>query len=219
MSTVLEVLSLVITAVTTFTIAVLTAVPIVEQRRLRREAVMPVVIAYLELDPDELNIINFLVRNVGGGVAQSIELRTTSNVHVERLGLSGAWKPIGSLPQGGVYKNFLGSAALDPPAEPLEVEVAYSGSRWPKAQQAIRSGCHSVREPVEGGRAGGSAGSANKGVGEHQQESRKSARPSRGYGELLKGVHRRNGGQRGPVCQYQSAIRRWIWRIFRWGFT
>ena len=120
----LEVLSLVITAAATVTIAVLTGGLIVEQRRLRREAAMPVVIAYLEVDPDELNIINFLVRNVGGGVAQSIELRTLSNSHVERLGLSAAWKPIGSLPQGGVYRNFLGSA-LDPPAEPLEVEVAY----------------------------------------------------------------------------------------------
>ena len=118
-----------VTAVATMAIAILTWYLAQENRRLRRDMTRPRLVAYLELHPDEFQVINFVVRNVGGGVAQNVKLRTPSNLAIKSLGLSGDWKSIGSLAQDQTYTNFHGQAPdlFNPKQAPFEVEVSYQG--------------------------------------------------------------------------------------------
>ena len=121
-----------ITALATLAIAALTFVLIREQRNLRREdrrfrkeAARPRLIAFLEMHPDTFQAIDFIIQNAGGGVAQDIAIRSPDAI--EELGISNDWKPIGSLSQGRTYKNFLGIALelFNPMRAPFAVEISY----------------------------------------------------------------------------------------------
>jgi hypothetical protein len=124
-------------AATTFWYARLT-------RSLVKAGTEPQVIAYLIPDTRHINLIHFVISNVGRGPAYNVSFEIVSGgddllEHQARLNESVA--PLGILPQDEKIQMFFGMAFTllkEPRLKPVEVRVTYSNSRGKKRNEKFR---------------------------------------------------------------------------------
>ena len=129
-----------VTAVATATIAVsavftvwLTRNLTKENRLLREAGTEPKVVAYLKLDPYRVNVVNFVLANVGQGPAKDVEFTFQADEgdfenHDVQIGNSSDRTLTTMLPQGERIETFFGAGLLlmtEPKLQPFTVSVRF----------------------------------------------------------------------------------------------